>query len=384
MTAGMVLALLATATAAAQARAGDPHRPLQWGLDRIEVEAAWERSSGSGTTIAIVSTGTALAHPDLRPKLRVLPGADFVACPPPRTAPCADPDGPDDPAGPGTWAAGVAAAATGNGQGVAGVAPKARLLPVRVTDGPLGTHTRPGAAGIAYAAAHGADVVHVGFTVAFGDDIVTGLQEGTYDPTVVPRAVQGAWDAGATIVAAAGELPNPSSAGSKAVACMQPGDHPAALCVGSTDFEDRLVAGTPSDVGLRANFLVAPATDSRPEVSDDSFPSFSCAKFAFTTMLYRDARECPGGAGWYGYVRGVDSGIAAAHVAGVAALLHGAGFDNCTVMERILSTADDLGAPGRDSIYGYGRVNARRALTDDHNLDPLTGRRVAVALPAGC
>ena len=57
------------------------------------------------------------------------------------------------------------------------------------------------------------------------------------------------------------------------------------------------------------------------------------------------------------------------HVAGVAAMLVELGLTNAEVMDRISCTAEDLGEPGRDSIYGYGRVNALRAVTNDRNPD---------------
>ena len=144
-----------------------------WGLGPdpgIGALAAWDRSRGAGQVIAIVDSGIDLSHPDLVPRLWRNPGEtpgggdndangrgddvngyDFV-----------DNDStPDDYAFHGTHVAGTAAAQAGNGIGVAGVAPEASLMAVRVLDGNgAGTSSRIGN-GIVYAAQEGADVINL-------------------------------------------------------------------------------------------------------------------------------------------------------------------------------------------------------------------------------
>ncbi|HEX7035786.1 MAG TPA: S8 family peptidase, partial [Pseudomonadales bacterium] len=117
----------------------DPFYPLQWHYPMIDLPAAWNLGAGDGVTVAVLDTGVLADHPDLAGQL--LPGYDFV-----RSVDAAgDGDGVDpyplDP-GPGegggaapfhgTHVAGTVAAAAYNGAGTAGVAYRARVLPVRV------------------------------------------------------------------------------------------------------------------------------------------------------------------------------------------------------------------------------------------------------------
>jgi subtilisin family serine protease len=88
----------------------------------MDVPDAWDLSTGAGRTVAVIDTGVDDAHPDLAG--RIMPGYDWVAD---------DPD-PDDEEGHGTHVAGTVAATKDNGRGVAGVAPAARILPLRVLD----------------------------------------------------------------------------------------------------------------------------------------------------------------------------------------------------------------------------------------------------------
>ncbi|WP_116113711.1 S8 family serine peptidase [Austwickia chelonae] len=123
----------------------DPYYPAQWDLPAIRVPDAWKISDGSGTTVAVIDTGS-LPHPDIQG--RFLPGYDFIS----DAAYSLDGNGRDaDPTDSGDWnswgmcddpnptssswhglhVSGTIAALTGNGLGVASVAPGARILPVR-------------------------------------------------------------------------------------------------------------------------------------------------------------------------------------------------------------------------------------------------------------
>jgi thermitase len=164
---------------------------------------AWETTKGAGQVIAVVDTGVDLTHPDLQPNLWSNPleavgfpgldedlngkvddlhGYDFV-----------DDDGdPDDYEFHGTHVAGTAAAVAGNSLGIAGVAPEAEIMAVRVLDGDGSGFTSEIAAGIAYAAQNGADVINLSLGGLAGED------EATED------AIELAAANGTVVVAAAG------------------------------------------------------------------------------------------------------------------------------------------------------------------------------------
>jgi thermitase len=138
----------------------DTHFGHLWGLGStpgVGVLPAWDRSRGAGQVIAIVDTGVDLTHPDLAGNLWTMPGQpgvhgyDFV-----------DNDNqPDDFNLHGTHVAGTAAATADNGQGVAGVAPQAQIMAVRVLDGDGSGSTTAIVNGIVFAANQGAGVINL-------------------------------------------------------------------------------------------------------------------------------------------------------------------------------------------------------------------------------
>lgn len=170
-----------------------------WGLSDpalpdpgVSALEAWEHGKGSGEVIAVVDTGVDLTHPDIAPNLWTNPspdpsdddlhGYDFV-----------DDDGdPDDYNFHGTHVAGTAAAASGNALGTAGVAPEAEIMAVRVLDGDGSGSTDDIAAGIAYAAEHGAGVVSLSLGGPAGED------------EAMSDAIDLAAEEGVIVVAAAG------------------------------------------------------------------------------------------------------------------------------------------------------------------------------------
>src|SRR5687767_4513843 len=132
--AAVAAAIALGAPAAAQAAPNDPFYGLQWGQQQLHTEPAWTRTTGAGQTIAIVDSGVDLDHPDLADK--ITGGATFTGCAANANG-CGNGDWESAPsAGPpsthGTHVAGIAAATTGNGTGVAGTAPDANLLAVKV------------------------------------------------------------------------------------------------------------------------------------------------------------------------------------------------------------------------------------------------------------
>src|SRR6185295_12518424 len=203
--AALLLAALIPATALA---AGDPLRTRQWNLSMIESDAAHATSTGAGATVAIVDSGATADHPDLRGRL--VAGHDFV-----------DGDAtPQDGDGHGTHVTGIIGAATGNGVGIASVAPEARLMPVRVL-GDDGSGTVDAiAAGIDFARTHGADVINL----SLGSEVpIVGAVCGD----AIDTAIRNALAAGIVVVAAAGNSGLP--------VCEQPAASDGLLCVGAVD-----------------------------------------------------------------------------------------------------------------------------------------------------
>lgn len=193
-TAGATSGLVRSVEADGVVRAtGEPNDPLYGNaqhryLSVVRAPMAWERQSGDGSVvIAVVDTGLDWDHPDLRDRLFVnaqdtffngrdddgngcvddIVGCNFVSLA------TADPscnyqyDPPNwrafDDEGHGTFVAGIAAAAGDNETGMAGIAWRARILPVKVLDCTATGRISDAAAGIRYAASMGADIINVSF-----------------------------------------------------------------------------------------------------------------------------------------------------------------------------------------------------------------------------
>lgn len=303
--------LLGPLTSPGVVASDDPLRNLQYGLDRTGVEAAWGRARGAGVAIAVVDTGVNLQHEDLQ--ARLIGGRDFV-------------DGDDlaqDENGHGTHVAGVAAASTDNGIGIAGVAPDASIMPLRVLD-VEGTGVESNVVEAVRFAVRRSGELGMRLVVNLS---LTDLEvEGATSSERLEEVIREAWQAGAVVVAAAGNESLPYS------------DYPAAgpnvLSVGATDAEDRRAG-----FSNRGPIVVAPGEQIVSTYWDQSTPTDHAV-----------------------YASGSGTSMAAPHVAGTAALLLSMGLSNADAVERLISTVDDLGPPGKDDDFGFGRVNAAGAV----------------------
>lgn len=194
MRSGPRAAALLTVALLGAAAPSDPLAPQQWHLAKVGATAAWDGGRGSGVVVAVLDTGVDLGHPDLRDQL--VEGIDLIDEGTP----------PDDPQGHGTLVAGIIAATASNGQGVAGVAPRARIMPVRVLDAEGRGTPATVAAGIRWATSHGASVINLSLAEAVTHD-GTGVggrgAEGLVDAQV-EQAIHAAAEAGVLVVAAAG------------------------------------------------------------------------------------------------------------------------------------------------------------------------------------
>jgi subtilisin family serine protease len=341
-------ALLAAGTAiavpATAAETGDPLAEHQWGLDQVRAPAAWGTSTGDGVVIAIVDTGVDLGHPDLAGQL--VGGATFTCGDEP--APCGNGDwvGPDGEAQSndthGTHVAGIAAAATGNGIGIAGTAPDAKLMPVKVLEDGSGSFEEI-AAGIRWAADQGADVINLSLGA------LPGVQALTFTGVIseTSEAVAYARSQGAVVVAAAGndfQFP----------LCGTPAFEDGALCVTATDKREAPAAY--SNWGLKPDLqaVAAPGGSLLPICGEDVLSTVPRGT--------GNAEVCGYGTDYDEYA---GTSMAAPHVSGVAALLAAQGRTDTEVLEVLLTTSRQPVGDARGVFtpnYGWGIVDAEAAV----------------------
>jgi subtilisin family serine protease len=138
----------------------DPYFGSEWHLYQIQAPTAWDLSTGSGVTIAILDTGVDATHPDLASRL--VPGWNFYD----------NNANTSDVHGHGTKVAGTAAAASNNAVGVSSVAGNAILMPIRVADATAYAYFSTMAQGITWAADHGARVANLSYDGAGGSSTV--------------------------------------------------------------------------------------------------------------------------------------------------------------------------------------------------------------------
>src|SRR5207245_981842 len=156
--ADILAARIAVAVPPPAARAaGDPERARQWGLTTIGAPTAWAMSTGAGVRIGIVDSGVDLAHEDLAGKVVDNAGCIGSTGDPAR---CRAGGGQDDN-GHGTHVSGIAAAVTGNGIGIAGVAPDAQLVVAKVLSSQGTGDIDDVNAGIKWVDDHGPKVVNL-------------------------------------------------------------------------------------------------------------------------------------------------------------------------------------------------------------------------------
>jgi subtilisin family serine protease len=306
---GLALTSVAACSSNDDASDADPLRADQWALDELHLPDAHRSTTGCGATIAIVDSGVDLEHPDLRDHL--VEGIDLV-----------DGDGrPDDENGHGTHVAGIAAAAMDNGTGIVGAAPCAKIMPVRVLDAAGSGNDDAIAAGVRFAAEHGADVINL----SLGEQGILGrIRKGGS----LNDAIRAASASGAVIVAASGNEGTPR-AGNYRVAVP-------VIVVGAIDAE-----GAPAEFSSYGDprTLVAPGVGIVSTVPTEA------------TTIFPDGTD--------GYAPLDGTSMATPYVAGVAALLVAQGRDAAGVTDALYATAH---GGGDDLRLGAGIVDAAAAV----------------------
>jgi subtilisin family serine protease len=290
----------------------DPVLTQQWALRDIHAFEAWDITTGGDITIALLDTGVSPSHPDLRGKL--LRGYDFYNN---------DNDASDDE-GHGTYTAGVAAASTDNGTGIAGICWGCKILPVKV----LGSRGQGDDATIAQG---------IRWAVDQGVRIISMSLGGPEDTQVIRDAVAYAHDRNVLIIAASG---NGQAEGNQP---NYPAAYPTVLAVSATNSTDGVTGFS----------------------TTGSFVDIAAPGVGLWSTIW-SPRE--------GNTYGVENGTSAScpHVAGAAALALTLRPDLSAdqLAEVLEAAADDQGAPGKDPEYGYGRLNLLRTvqLASDPNI----------------
>ncbi|HSV74088.1 MAG TPA: S8 family peptidase [Chthonomonadales bacterium] len=306
-------------------RPNDPRFGEQWNFHRIGMEEAWTRTQGAGVVVAVIDTGVALGYGD-GPRCRDFADTEYVE---PYDFIARRPSAHDD-FGHGTHVAGTIAESTNNGEGVAGIAFRARLMPLKVLNANGYGRMSDVAAAIRYAADRGAHVINLSLGSSMPD-------------LITRRACQYAFEKGVTIVAAAG------NDGQEGIA--YPAAYPECIAVTALDPEGRLAWY--SSWGPETA-ISAPGGDTRQ----------SERRGILQNTLARPRGSAAsvqgGGAPVDDYFFFQGTSMATPHVAGVAALIVSTGVRDPEEVRRILTqTATPRGDRSR---YGAGELNAAAAV----------------------
>jgi len=325
---------------------GIPNDPLykyQWHLDDsfksnpyggangggINIDSARD-ITGSGVIVAVLDTGGAYENngpyvkaPDLDCTTFVQ-GYDFVN----------NDLHPNDDNSHGTHVIGTIAQCTNNGLGVAGVAPGSSIMPVKVLNGDGSGTLQQLVDGIYYATNNGSKVISMSL----------GFPPGYFPDKSLTNALDYAYSHGVTCVAAAG------NDGRNIVS--YPAAYKTCIAVGATRYDE--TRARYSNYGSALD-IMAPGGDTRIDQNGDGYVD-GVLQNTFNPNTKNPAEFS------YWFFQGTS--MATPHVSGVAALLISNG--NATtpddVRAALQSTAEDKGTPGWDRYYGYGIVDAKKAL----------------------
>lgn len=284
--------------AQANATANDPYYGNQWHLAKIQAPSAWDVTTGTASTVIAV-IDTGANYSHPDLQGKLLAGYDFVN---------SDSD-PSDDNGHGTGVSGTAAAASNNSTGVASIAWACPVMPLKVLDASGSGSYSNIAKAINYAADNGARVINMSLG-------------GTSNSLTLQNAANYAWNKGVVLIAAAGNNGN----------------------------------NTPFYPAACNNVVAVSATNSSDVITSwSSYGSYVDVSAPGESILTTWGGD-------YAYVSGTSfsSPVTAATTALMISIQPK--LTNSQTVDLLLKNADDLGTFGYDVYYGYGRVNASRAV----------------------
>lgn len=338
----------------------DPLLGIQYALDMVQAYGAWEYETGvlsSTVTVAIIDTGIQGSHPELQGKLvgvsrgfNSATGVQYSNQPP--TPACNH----------ATRVAGVAAAASDNAAGVAGMSWGARLLSLKVFDDTdcrddcsdqnppsqiCGTSEVAMAEAVNYA-------IPLHNTADVGKVVVNLSLGMLYDAFGNLVSCSPGLDAAVNSAVASGLMVFSAAGNDGAGYIGSPANCTNAYAVGATDSQDQLAAFSNTDTLMASKGLTAPGVG------------------IYTTDINS------------GYASATGTSFASPMAAGLAALIWSAKptYTRAQVFDAMKNSADDLGGIGPDRNFGYGRINAMKALRlAVTGTEQFPGTRKAVAYP---
>ncbi|GAA3448681.1 hypothetical protein GCM10018962_05140 [Dactylosporangium matsuzakiense] len=298
---------------------GDEARSEQWQLGALDARDAWKVSTGKGVIVAVIDSGVDASHPDLEGQ--VLPGVDLVD-------PGAGDLGQVDPVGHGTTVAALIAGSNQDSSGAEGIAPGAKILPIRVLD-KANKYDDPGviAQAVRWAVDHKAAVINLSLGGALRSEAIAG-------------ALQYAAAHDVVVVACTGNIATDTSIHQ----VWYPAREPGVVAVAGLGAQAKAKS---RDAGAQSADLLWSGSLTGPE-----------------TVLAAPAVNLTGAKPGGGYWQVQGTSFAAPLVAGAASLVR-ARFPRMSaanVINRLIGTAKDLGPKGRDDRFGYGEVDPVAAL----------------------
>lgn len=310
-----VLGVVAALVVPAAPASADGIRNDQWWIKTLDLTAVHKMTQGEGIKVAVIDTGVDATHPDLTGN--VLPGIDFFD---------EKTKGQKDRNGHGTGMASLIAGhghGAGNADGILGIAPKAKILPVAVQAENGMIPPKAVAAGILWSLDQGADVINISLTSSNDSDL--------------EKAVERAYDKNVIVVAGVGNR--------KDVIIGAPANHPGAVAVTGITRTGKL---SKEHISAEQTDIAAPGEDI--------------------------VRAAPGG----GYSEATGASDATAIVSGAVALIRAKypDLNSHDTFKRLLATTKDAGPPGTDVDYGWGTLDLANALTGNPD-DRISARNSA-------